>query len=134
MGDDMRAMQRKEHHNRLERQRRDDIKNRFNELRRVLPDDALGSKASRAKVLTAVADYIEDMETRNQSLEAKKQQLQRQLLEVRQAVANHEAMLQQQQQQQQQQQASQQQQQPQQQQPPIPMQSQQPSHPQQFTQ
>eukprot|EP01147_Barroeca_monosierra_P008343 gene8342-883_t len=93
--EDERMKQRKEHHNRLERQRRDDIKLRFNELQKALPPDAVSSKASRAKILTAVADYITEMRGRNEQLESKKRQLQKQLEEVRSVIGSHQHQLQQ---------------------------------------
>ncbi|XP_035676952.1 protein max-like isoform X8 [Branchiostoma floridae] len=54
------------HHNALERQRRDHIKNSFSSLRDAVP--ALqGEKASRAQILNKATDYIQYMRRKNQT-------------------------------------------------------------------
>ncbi|KAG9510806.1 Protein max, partial [Fragariocoptes setiger] len=54
----------RDHHNALERRRRDLIKDSFCKLRDVVP--ALqGEKASRAQILKKAAEYIQTMKKRN---------------------------------------------------------------------
>ncbi|XP_035676936.1 protein max-like isoform X6 [Branchiostoma floridae] len=65
------------HHNALERQRRDHIKNSFSSLRDAVPalqgeKDAAGQnaakqKASRAQILNKATDYIQYMRRKNQT-------------------------------------------------------------------
>jgi len=69
----MTESERRAHHNKLERQRRDQIKESFSSLRDVVPalsSDRAGkaSSASRAKILQAATEYIQQMTTRNSSV------------------------------------------------------------------
>ncbi|XP_078676369.1 protein max-like isoform X4 [Branchiostoma floridae x Branchiostoma belcheri] len=62
----MTAADKRAHHNALERQRRDHIKNSFSSLRDAVP--ALqGEKASRAQILNKATDYIQYMRRKNQT-------------------------------------------------------------------
>jgi Max protein len=46
------------HHNALERKRRDHIKESFTGLRDAIPTLAAGDKSSRAQILKKASDYI----------------------------------------------------------------------------
>lgn len=59
----------RDHHNALERRRRDLIKDSFCKLRDVVPS-LQDEKASRAQILKKAAEYIESMRKKNQSHEA----------------------------------------------------------------
>jgi Max protein len=69
----MTEAERRAHHNKLERQRRDQIKESFSSLRDVVPT-LVGEKvgkatsASRAKILQSATEYIQQMTTRNMSV------------------------------------------------------------------
>ncbi|XP_015907960.3 protein max isoform X2 [Parasteatoda tepidariorum] len=52
------------HHNALERKRRDHIKDSFSSLREALPSFQ-NDKASRAQILKKAADYIQNMRRKN---------------------------------------------------------------------
>lgn len=59
----------RDHHNALERRRRDLIKDSFCKLRDVVPS-LQGEKASRAQILKKAAEYIQSMRKKNQSNQA----------------------------------------------------------------
>jgi len=69
----MTETERRAHHNKLERQRRDQIKESFSSLRDVIPtlaNERIGkaSSASRAKILQSATEYIQQMTSRNNSV------------------------------------------------------------------
>ncbi|XP_078676372.1 protein max-like isoform X6 [Branchiostoma floridae x Branchiostoma belcheri] len=55
------------HHNALERQRRDHIKNSFSSLRDAVPALQGEKQASRAQILNKATDYIQYMRRKNQT-------------------------------------------------------------------
>lgn len=59
----------RDHHNALERRRRDLIKDSFCKLRDVVPS-LQGEKASRAQILKKAAEYIQTMRKKNQTNQA----------------------------------------------------------------
>lgn len=59
----------RDHHNALERRRRDLIKDSFCKLRDVVPS-LQGEKASRAQILKKAAEYIQAMRKKNQTNQA----------------------------------------------------------------
>lgn len=59
----------RDHHNALERRRRDLIKDSFCKLRDVVPS-LHGEKASRAQILKKAAEYIQTMRKKNQTNQA----------------------------------------------------------------
>lgn len=59
----------RDHHNALERRRRDLIKDSFSKLRDVVPS-LQGEKASRAQILKKAAEYIQAMRKKNQTNQA----------------------------------------------------------------
>lgn len=59
----------RDHHNALERRRRDLIKESFSKLRDVVPS-LQGEKASRAQILKKAAEYIQSMRKKNQTNQA----------------------------------------------------------------
>lgn len=59
----------RDHHNALERRRRDLIKDSFSKLRDVVPSLS-GEKASRAQILKKAAEYIQTMRKKNQTNQA----------------------------------------------------------------
>lgn len=59
----------RDHHNALERRRRDLIKDSFCRLRDVVPS-LQGEKASRAQILKKAAEYIQSMRKKNQTNQA----------------------------------------------------------------
>ena len=59
----------RDHHNALERRRRDLIKDSFCKLRDVVPS-LQGEKASRAQILKKAAEYIQTMRKKNQTHQA----------------------------------------------------------------
>lgn len=59
----------RDHHNALERRRRDLIKDSFSKLRDVVPS-LRGEKASRAQILKKAAEYIQTMRKKNQTNQA----------------------------------------------------------------
>lgn len=59
----------RDHHNALERRRRDLIKDSFCKLRDVVPS-LQGEKASRAQILKKAAEYIQEMRKKNQTNQA----------------------------------------------------------------
>ncbi|CAH1263838.1 protein max-like isoform X2 [Branchiostoma lanceolatum] len=73
----MTAADKRAHHNALERQRRDHIKNSFSSLRDAVPalqgekdtagQTAAKQKASRAQILNKATDYIQYMRRKNQT-------------------------------------------------------------------
>ena len=59
----------RDHHNALERRRRDLIKDSFGKLRDAVPS-LQGEKASRAQILKKAAEYIQMMRKKNQTNQA----------------------------------------------------------------
>lgn len=59
----------RDHHNALERRRRDLIKDSFCKLRDVVPS-LQGEKASRAQILKKAAEYIQTMRNKNKTNQA----------------------------------------------------------------
>ncbi|CAH1263839.1 protein max-like isoform X3 [Branchiostoma lanceolatum] len=63
----MTAADKRAHHNALERQRRDHIKNSFSSLRDAVPALQGEKQASRAQILNKATDYIQYMRRKNQT-------------------------------------------------------------------
>lgn len=55
--------------NKLERDRRSDLNNRFQKLREIIPDLAGKDKASKIAILKAATDYVKDLEVQEMHLE-----------------------------------------------------------------
>ena len=65
--------ERREHHNELERRRRDHIKDSFDRVKEAIPGMD-GQKASRSQVLKRACDYVETM---HESIEAQEADIER---------------------------------------------------------
>lgn len=68
-GDRSKGDNKRDHHNALERRRRDLIKDSFSKLRDVVPSLS-GEKASRAQILKKAAEYIQTMRRKNETNQA----------------------------------------------------------------
>lgn len=66
----------RDHHNALERRRRDLIKDSFCKLRDVVPS-LQGEKSSRAQILKKAAEYLQTMRKKNQTNQADIEELSR---------------------------------------------------------
>ena len=61
----MSQMDKRAHHNALERKRRDHIKDSFTGLRDAIPTMRGGDKSSRAQILKKASEYIQVLHTQN---------------------------------------------------------------------
>lgn len=73
--EELESTERRSLHNNLERQRRIDLRNAFEELRVLLPDTADNEKAAKVAILNSGAQYCLDLEHREKKLLMQKAEL-----------------------------------------------------------
>jgi len=81
------SCERRSLHNNLERQRRIDLRNAFEELRVLIPETADNEKAAKVAILNYGAQYCSEVQTEERKLLLEKSSLKRQQERLREQVA-----------------------------------------------